>query len=211
MADIPPPSPPRPTTHPRHLTTTSYDLVNMLALALVGILSSSLYALATPRPANSREEGLFVARDESITPSLTADPGPYTIQTAPATPSLSTTSDNANERDSGEDDSDDNIPTVCFYGCYKAFDFFEGYYPGAPGDTCYTQNTSEACSPVCTGANYTALVTCLECVVANGEEYLDAANATITLDWINGICERAGVSGFQPSTTITATATTTRV
>ena len=62
---------------------------------------------------------------------------------------------------------------------------------------------------MCTGTNYTAIVACFECSVANGEQDLDFPLASLELGLVNRVCGALAVSGFEASTTLTATPTTT--
>ena len=78
-----------------------------------------------------------------------------------------------------------------------------------PHSDCYSDQTAEGCASACTGANYSAIVACLECSIANGEQDTDVADSTKTLQEVNAICQAANFSGFQASTTITATPTST--
>ena len=150
-----------------------------------------LHALATPRPAQTGIAPYRAIRDvstSSVATSTTYDP------------------------DTGyADDDPDQPPDVCLTGCAFAIQHFAMDKPDSAPGNCLETNSTEACTPACTGANYADIVTCLECVVANGEEYMTAANATVWLESVNAVCEAASVSGFVPSTTITATPTTTSV
>ena len=73
--------------------------------------------------------------------------------------------------------------------------------------TCSSEGSSESCSPICTG--WSAAITCLNCLLQNGQENLSQSAVQQVVWNLESSCSDLGFNVF--SATISATPTTTYV
>ncbi|KAK1924868.1 hypothetical protein DB88DRAFT_240757 [Papiliotrema laurentii] len=155
---------------------------------------------STDGSAASTDTGTDPSAAVSADPSVAASPAPSAdpaadTSAAPSPAASSSTGTSGNSGVLAGAGSGGAVPSSCS-SCDNTYTLVNG---------CSSEGSSESCSPICT--NWSAAISCLNCLLQNGQQNLDQSAVQQVVWNLESSCSSLGFS--VSSATISATATTT--